>query len=217
VTPIAINQSLSKMENDKPLSETESIALIQNMIHKAQGAVGDKSFYFLIWGWLVFIAAMSQYCMVKFIPALRDYNGLPWAILMPLGGILSGVHGYRERKKEKVRTYTGDLLKYVSIAFGVSLFIVLFFCSINEGWENAYPMIMMVYGMWLFISGGALKFTPLIVGGIIDWCCSIGSFYVPQSHSIELIPILAFAVFAGYIIPGHMLNAKHKREINEAV
>jgi hypothetical protein len=199
------------MEDEKPLTETESLALIQSMIHKAQGSVRDNGFYFLLWGWLVFVAAMSQYIMVKFIPALSDYNGLPWAILMPLGGIVSGVRGSRQRKKEKVKTYAGEMLKYVSIAFGVALFIVLFFGSINLGWESAYPMVMMVYGMWLFISGGVLKFTPLIIGGIIDWCCSIGAFYIPHSHSIELIPLLAFAVLAGYIIPGHLLSAKYRK------
>jgi hypothetical protein len=198
------------MENDKPLSETESLALIQTKIQKAQGAVSDNGFYFLLWGWLVFIAAISQYIMVRFIPT--DLNGLPWAILMPLGGIISGVRGYRHGKKEKVKTYTGEMLGYASIAFGVSLFIVLFFGSINQGWVKVYPMIMMVYGMWLFISGGALKFKPLIIGGIIDWCCSVGAFYIPESHSIELVPLLAFAVLAGYIIPGHLLNAKYKRE-----
>jgi len=200
------------MENEKPLSESESLAIIQNMIHKAQGAVGDKSFYFLLWGWLVFVAAMSQYTIVKFFPVVLEYNAWSWAILMPLGGIISGIHGYREGKKEKVKTYTGDLLKYVSIAFGVALLIILFFGSITQGWFTVYPMIMMVYGMWLFISGGALKFTPLIIGGIIDWCCSIGAFFIPQSHAIELLPLLAFAVLAGYIIPGHLLSAKYKRE-----
>ena len=202
------------MDNEKPLSETESLALITSMIKKTQVSLKDNGFYFLLWGWLVFVAATSQYAMIKL--EYGKQSGWLWITLMPLGGIISWIRGYRDAKKEKVKTYISDLLKYVSIAFGISLFIVIFYGSINgeDGWKIAYPMIMMVYGMWLFISGGALKFKPLIIGGIIDWCCSIGSFYV---HTYEIILILSFAVLAGYIIPGHLLSAKYKREVNEAL
>jgi hypothetical protein len=91
----------------------------------------------------------------------------------------------------------------------IALFIVLIFMSTHGGWQLAYPMIMMVYGMWLFVSGGVLKFKPLIIGGIINFGCAIAGFYI---HTIELILLLSFAVLAGYIIPGHMLNAKFNRE-----
>jgi hypothetical protein len=73
---------------------------------------------------------------------------------------------------------------------------------------------MMVYGMWLFISGGALKFKPLVIGGIINFGCAIAGFYI---HTYELILLLSFAVLAGYIIPGHLLNAKFKRQNNEVI
>lgn len=195
------------MEQDKPLNEQDSLRIIHEMIHKTQGSVKDNGFHFLLWGWLVLVAALTQYIAIKL--GQGEKGGIAWAILMPLGGIISGIKGWRDGKKEKVKTYTQELLKYALAAFLAGLFIVLFFMSMNGGWEKAYPMIMMVYGMWLFISGGALKFKPLIIGGIIDWLCSIASFYV---HTEEIILVLAFAVLAGYIIPGHLLNIKYKKE-----
>jgi hypothetical protein len=200
------------MENEKPLNETESLALIASMIKKTQGSLQDNGFYFLLWGWLVFVASVGQYVLLKMdFEASSQYT---WAILMPLGGIISGVRGWRDGKKQRVKTYTEELLNYALVAFLIALIIVLVFMSMHGGWKFSYPMIMMVYGMWLFISGGALKFKPLIIGGLINFACAIAGFYV---QTIELIPLLSFAVLAGYIIPGHMLNAKYNREVNEVI
>lgn len=200
------------MENEKPLNETESLALIASMIKKTQGSLQDNGFYFLLWGWLVFVASVGQYVLLKMdFEASSQY---PWAILMPLGGIISAIRGWRDGKKQRVKTYTEELLNYALVAFLIALLIVLIFMSIHGGWERSYPMIMMVYGMWLFISGGALKFKPLIIGGIINFGCAIGGFYV---HTYELILLLSFAVLAGYIIPGHLLKAKYNRQVNEAI
>ena len=73
---------------------------------------------------------------------------------------------------------------------------------------NTYPMVLMVYGLWLFISGGAIKFKPLIIGGIINWLIGIISFFVP--FDLQLL-LLAAAVLLGYIIPGYMLKAKFQK------
>jgi len=200
------------MENEKPLNETDSLVLIASMIKKTQGTLQDNGFYFLLWGWLVFAASLGMYVLVKMgMPEISEYT---WAILMPLGGVISAIRGWKEGKKQRVKTYTEEMLNYALIAFLAALAIVLIFMSMHGGWKYAYPMIMMVYGMWLFISGGALKFKPLIIGGIINFCCAIGGFYV---QSIEMLLLLSFAVLAGYIIPGHMLNAKYNREVNESI
>lgn len=195
------------MENEKPLNEIESLALITSMIKKTQSSLQDNGFYFLLWGWLVFSASIGSYILFKL--EMYDVAQYTWAVLMPIGGLISGIRGWRDGKKRKAKTYTEELLNYIAFAFLAALLIVLIFMSIYGGWKLAYPMIMMVYGMWLFISGGALKFKPLIIGGLINFACAIAGFYV---HTFELILLLSFAVLAGYIIPGHMLNAKFRRE-----
>ncbi|CAN5302212.1 hypothetical protein BH09BAC5_BH09BAC5_04090 [soil metagenome] len=200
------------MENEKQLTESESLALISSMIKKTQGSLQDNGFYFLLWGWLVFVASVVQYVLLKL--EMQEISGYTWAILMPLGGVISAIKGWKEHKNNHTKTYAGEMLKYVSFAFMISLMIVLVFLSIHAGWEIAYPMIMMVYGIWLFISGGVLKFKPLIIGGVINFACCIGGFYI---HTYELILVLSFAVLAGYIIPGHLLNSKFRRENNASV
>lgn len=193
------------MENEKQLTELESIAVIQRMIKTVNNDLEDDSFYFLLWGWLVFIASIGHFILMSL-----NYSNpsLVW-LLMPLGGIISGIYGYRQNKNKKVKTYIDELMGYVLIAFLVSLFIVLFL--MNKLGLNCYPLVMMVYGTWLFISGGASKFKPFIYGGIINWILCIIGFFV--TFNIQLL-LLAGAVLLGYIIPGHLLKSKYERSKN---
>jgi hypothetical protein len=193
---------------EKELTSEESFRIITEMIQTAQSGIKDNGFFYLLWGWLVFIACISQYLLLYVINT--SYNWIGWAVLMPLGGLVSTIYGSRMGKKEKVKTYLDQFMSYVLIAFLVSLFSVLFYMTRNGGQPAlAYPLIMMVYGAWLFISGGALRFRPLIIGGIINWVLSITSMFVEFQGQLV---ILAVAVLLGYIIPGHMLKASHKKQ-----
>jgi len=192
------------MENSKALNETESLELIGKMIRTVKNDLEDSSFYYLIWGWLVFTASLLNFYLIY---SGYDKPYLPWVILMPAGAIVTIIYSSRKEKKHRVKTYTDEIMKYVLIAFLVSLFIVLGFMS-RLGLAT-YPMVMMVYAVWLFISGGALRFTPLIAGGIINWVLGITAFFF--EFEIQLL-LLAFAVLLGYIIPGHLLRRKNEKQ-----
>jgi hypothetical protein len=182
------------------MKNEESLQLIHRMINTAKENIEDDSFYFLLWGWFVFAACILHFVLLKTVP---DMQGIGWVILMPLGGIISMVYGIRQEKKQRVKSYIDDLMKYVLISFLVSLFTVLFF--MNTLGISTYPLVMLIYGIWLFISGGALKFRPLIIGGIVNWLLGITAFFF--AFEIQLL-ILALAVLLGYIIPGHLLKMK---------
>jgi len=185
---------------EKQLNESESLALIRQMIHSVKEEMEDDSFYYLFWGWMVFIASMMQYILIKM---QSEYNWIGWMVLMPLGGLVTGIYARRQEKGKRVKTYIDALMKYVMISFLVSLVLVLAFQSKLE--LSTYPMVLMVYGMWLFVSGAAIRFRPLIIGGIINWILCVASFFFP--FDIQLL-LLAIAVLLGYIIPGHMLKNK---------
>jgi len=190
--------------NETMMTEHESLNVIQQMINSAKQDFSDKSFYYLFWGWLVFVASMGHFLLM-----IIGYSNpeLVW-ILMPFGGIVTVIYGYRDSKKQNVRTYFDEFNQHVLVAFLVALFMVLFFMQKLQ--LNCYPMVMMVYGMWLYISGGALRFKPLMIGGIINWALAIASFFV--DFKIQLL-LLAAAVLLGYIIPGYLLKARHRKKL----
>lgn len=183
--------------------------MIHKMISSAKQDLEDNSFHYLVWGWLVFLACAIQFVLIKID---NPYNYLGWMVLMPLGGIASMVYGYKQDKKQRVKTYTDEVMKYVLISFLVTLFTVLIFMS--KLGLMTYPLVMMVYGMWLFTSGGIIHFRPLIIGGMINWTLGILSVFV--AFEFQLI-MLALAVLLGYIIPGYMLKSKYQRNKQEVM
>ena len=48
---------------EKSLSHTESLAIIQNMIATAKNNLTDNGFHFMLWGTLVILASISQYVL----------------------------------------------------------------------------------------------------------------------------------------------------------
>lgn len=191
------------MENDEITNSEQSLELIHRMIKTAQHEIEDDSFYFLLWGWAVFVACVLNFILLKVGYA---YPFIGWLTLMPLAGVATSVYSSKKKKEVKVKSYIDSLMGYVLSSFLVCLFMTLFFQS--KLGLNTYPMVMMVYGFWLFISGGALKFKPLIIGGVINWIIAAFSFFI--GFELQLIA-LGVAVLLGYIIPGHMLKNKFKK------
>jgi len=190
--------------NEKQLNETQSLEVIQQMLNKVKSGIEDDSFYYIFWGWLVFIAAISNFILMNMNV---EWASAPW-FLMILGGIVTFFYGMKQDKNRKVKTYADDFIKFPLISFGVSMVMVIGF-SFKLG-LNSYPMILLTYGSWLFISGGVIRFRPAMIGGIINWILAAASFFV--DFRIQLL-ILAAAVLCGFIIPGHMLKSRFRKNI----
>jgi hypothetical protein len=187
---------------EKQLTQEESLRIIHEMISAAKNDVKADAFIFLLWGWLVFAASLSQFILIKMNV---EWNSLPW-MLMPIGGLITIVYSVRAGKKDKTKTAVTESLKYTWIAFSAALLIILFFNSMH--FLQVLPCIMVLYGMGLFLSGAALRFKPLIFGGIFCWICAVAGFEV---QNIYQLLILAAAVMGGYIIPGYLLKMNNRK------
>jgi len=183
--------------NSNNMNTAESLQIIQDMINAVKQDLGKNSFYFLLWGWLVLIASLGHYLLLNMEV---EYASIVW-LLMPLGGVVTAIYGKKQKKEEQANTYINEFMKYVIGSFGASLFIVLIFQGILG--LSTYPMVMVLYGILLFVSGGAIRFKPLMYGGIINWIFAIISFFF--TFKIQLL-LLAAAVLLGYIIPGYLLK-----------
>jgi hypothetical protein len=195
------------MENDNFTPE-QSLQLINKMITEVKSELQNNGFFFLFWGWLVFISAITNFILLKME---SEYASYVWAILMPLGGIISAVYGITRRKKEgkRAKTFIDRAMAYTWIAFGVALFIVLSSGSLI-GFEKVYPFVLLVYGIGTFITGGIIKMKLLVFGGVFCWILSVVCFYV--TFDIQLL-LLAGAIAVAYIVPGHVINLKYRKNV----
>lgn len=192
------------MEN-KNLSGKESLELITEMINTAKGNIQDSYIFFLIWGWLVMIACLLNYGLLKFTSL--EHPELAWSVLI-IGFFLSGWYGYKSGKSSQVKTYSDRIYSHIWLAFLVGYFILLFFMeNINY---NINPLIMIMAGGSTYLSGITIKFSPLIYGGIVLWISAIICFMLPGD--LQLLTV-AGGILLGYLIPGYILKYKNGKNV----
>lgn len=165
--------------------------------------MSENRIYFLLWGWITFIAILSQFGLKVVFHYERHY--LVWLITIPTA-IITIIYSIRHHKSGTVKTYVGESMSFLWTGIGISFFILsLIITYIDGGWMNAWPFFIIFYGLGTFVSGKILRFTPLVIGGIVNWGLSILSVYVPFDYQLLLA---AAAILTSYIIPGHLLALK---------
>jgi hypothetical protein len=121
----------------------------------------------------------------------------------------------RKHKLVTVKTYADNLVGYVWLTFCVVIFLVGFLIgqlSTNEYYSHISPLILSIYGMPIFLSGIILQFRPLVSGGIGCWVLCVVSLFIKSfDYQFLMIPV---AMIIAWIIPGYLLRAKHRRNLN---
>jgi hypothetical protein len=177
--------------------------IIREMIATSKNNLRDNSFFFLLWGWLVLAASLLHFVLLK---AGWEYAFLPWPVLMISGSIISVIAGYRMGRKAKVISHVDKMIIYLWYSFMVVIVIIIVMSILNRmAWTTTYPLIISLYGLGTFVSGGVLKFRPLIVGGIACWVICVFAFFVPPSYVLLLIGL---SIIISYLVPGYMLKTK---------
>jgi hypothetical protein len=181
-----------------PFNQQDALQVLDEMINSTRHKVRQEAKYFLLWGWMVFAASGIHFILLQ----LRIENSwLVWPVLMGLAAI-----GYiflivQSKSNRQATSYIDRVNKYL---WGGILLPILTTVLVGSsmGWEAAYPFFMAIYGWSAIVSGGLLKFKPLVTGGIVS--CLLGIVTVFISGSFILI-LLALAILAGFIYPGHAL------------
>lgn len=195
------------MQNDKSFTHVESLALIESMINKATNRFNEDGFLYLLWGWVVLLCSVAEFILLR-IQYEKHYLVwmLTWAAVIYQIFFLR-----RKRRRQTVRTYTDDILKYVWITFVVSMFLsgFLFGRILGDSYYKMIdPVFLLLYGMPTFLSGIILRFKPLIRGGIGCWLLSILCTVIPIQFQLLLV---STAMIIAWIIPGYLLRSKYKQ------
>ena len=187
---------------EENFSPQQSLQLIQSMIDKTKQDISNNGIYFMVWGWLTFIACTGQF-ILKHIYNYPKHYYVWWVVI--IGVIFSIYYSIREEKKQKVKTYVSESIKYLWIGMGIAYF-VLSMIFVKIGWDKPiFPFFIMLYGLGTFISGNIIKFRPLVIGGILALALAIGAVYVQYDYQMLFG---AAAILISYIIPAYMLRAK---------
>lgn len=193
------------MNEEKELTQQESIALITSMINKARNRFGENGFLYLLWGWVVLFCSLFQFASIYYFD-FQEGNYI-WLLTWLL--IIYQIFYLRKRKRtQPARTYMDETQGWVWIAFVACLFLMFYICG-RAGQEQLIgSFILLLYGMPLFLSGALLRFPPLIWGGVAAWVLAFISTFIPvEFHSL----LVSLSLVVGWIIPGYLLRAKFRK------
>lgn len=195
------------MQREKEFTHAESIALIESMINRATNRFNEDGFLYLLWGWVVLLCSVAEFILLR-IQYEKHY--LVWFVTW-LAVIYQIFFLRKKRRRQTVRTYTDDIIKYVWITFVIIMGLMGFLIGTAQGhdfYKMIDPLFLAIYGMPTFLSGIILRFKPLILGGISCWLLSVLSVIIPTEFQILLV---AAAMIVAWIIPGYLLRIKHKQ------
>lgn len=211
-------------QQEKQLTEKESLALITQMINKAKDSYHATGMGAMMWGAIIAICSMVKLSEIHF-----EYR-LPFDIyLLTIVAIIPQIFlTIREKKERKVKTYDDAYMDYIWLGFGICIFLLIFITNaVFRVWEPVAieyreltghrspfrfsefisPLFLLLYGLPTFITGAACKFKPMLWGGIFCWvCCLITVF---TTIKIDLLLTAASAIMA-WFIPGILMEREYK-------
>lgn len=196
-------------QQDKPLSEQESLHIIQQMIWTAKNEQKDDGKGWILWGWLLFLASLFTFLnlKLKWMSTFFFWNLFGGVALILL--LYASIRLIFIKPPHKVRTYTKDLFNKLNIGFFVFLMLIIFSINLGVSPVKGFALLLGLYGFWMLIYGTALNFRPSVLGAFITWGFAFAGLYV---QTFEWTMVLhALAVLCGYIIPGHIANAEFNR------
>lgn len=197
---------------EKNITERESLAIIQQMIQTAKQVHSERGNGWLLWGWLLFLS--SSLSVIFSYTGMMEYISYVWNAMLVavlVGFILERVI---KRKQGEVKTYIQVLLDRIGAGFFISLFCliaatILFNNVKPSDYTFSFGYYYILYAFWMFIHGSAIHFRPLIIGAFVNWAAGIAMFVVTEFRYDMMIS--AAAILIGYLIPGYLLRAAHRK------
>lgn len=214
-------------QEEKPITEKESLEIITMMINKAKDAYYDTGVSAIMWG------AVIAFCSLEKLAELQFGYRLPFDIyLLTIVAVIPQiVFSIREKKVRKVKLYDDAYMDYIWLGFGICIFLMILivnniYGSLNPvieqynqlakgraDWtdfkfsEFAMPLFLLLYGLPTFITGAACKFAPMLWGGLFCWACCIAAIYT--GIKIDLLLTAASAIMA-WLVPGIIIEKEYR-------
>lgn len=185
---------------ESPMLPQESLAVIAEAISKTKENFRENASYFLLWGWLI-ATASGLFFLLHAYTGFRYYF-LPFPVLAGAGIIGTLVLYSRRKAMAHSETYIGYFFMRMWLGLGVGFIGVVAVSTARGLPPFAYTLI--IAGIGTLSSGLAMRFRPLIIGGVLFFISAGACIWMPDLYQ-PLVQTLA--IVAGYLVPGYLLKS----------
>lgn len=190
------------MENKHPQNQLQ---LIESMIQKARNDFKESGTLYLIWGFVILFCSLVQFIGNYFF---NSNWSLIW-MLTWVTVIVQIIIIRKEKKRQKVRTYTDEIIGSIWIVFFICMVLLAFILISHKANLSILPALLVMYGIPTFLSGSLIKFNLLKWGGVCCWVLAILCSFTALPFQILYI---GAAVIIAWILPGIFLRKKFIKE-----
>jgi hypothetical protein len=226
------------MEQEKPLSEQESLHIINTMIQRVKNDYYDSGTSAIMWGAVIGLSGIVTFLQWHF----SIYQNVMVMLWLPLLAIIPQIYiAIRDSRRRRYVTYNDAAIGWVWIAFAITMVALGIYQNIvpvvSYGLmeEQGYHMVryyidgsktpeviqrpgilsvgsiyLLMYAFPTFVTGWVERFKPMIIGGFVCYALFIASCFTASKFDMLFTGIAA--IFA-WLIPGlvmrkHYLKAK---------
>ena len=183
----------------------ESFDLIQKHISNFKKNYKDNAKLFLLWGWIMTLASLSHYIILKILIIKEAYEGMflfstgNWTAFVLTGFLIEYL--MNRNKDKKVFSHLDSFSNILWKVTGASIPVAIFICIKLQ--IPPPPVFLLIMGTATTITGLLIKFKPVIIGGIAFFLFSIGSTFVTNEDTLL---ITGAAIICCYLVPGYFLK-----------
>ena len=189
---------------EENFSQQDSLKLINEMIGKAKRSYVTKGTASIVWGSLIVFCSIITWAKIKY-----GFNiGFDVWLLLLLALIPQIYFSVKEKRSKNYTSHEEGAVYFVWITFAICIFILSFYNS-KFGNEHSTTLVMMLYGIPTFITGGIFKFKPMIFGGLCCWVLSVISIYTSVENDMLL---MAASGLVAWFIPGVILFNRYQKQ-----
>jgi len=222
------------MNNEKQLSQQESLRLITEMIQKAKGShFHENGTSAILWGAVVGFCGIMSFAQYTW----KFSIGFDVWILTFLALIPQIFIAIKEKKNKIVKTHEQAVLDAVWVVYGISIFAVIIYMNTVPNasvellakdhiqllkkdtltgevkpWKpfvlSATSILMIIYAFPTLVTGLARKFKPMIIGGIFCYGFFMASLFTSSVYDALLS---GFAGICNWFIPGIILRNRYNK------
>ncbi len=199
---------MDKTMDKTTLTPEESLLLITKTIEETKQRFKENGHIIILWGAITFTVFLSQYVLV-FLGLYKIFDIMWTCILFPLGGIYTFIYVRRKVEKKNIPpTIIGRIIRTMGWVFGFNLMILGFIFG-HQLDKAAAPIFLILFALFIIMTGISLKFKPLTIGGILLNLIGFGTFLINTDYyGLSLM----LGALVGLIIPGILLNRANREE-----
>ena len=183
----------------------EVIAQTRGKVYMDDAPTGGK--LFPLWGWLTAFFYLAEFVFWQWLH--QEWCLWLWVGIPVVGLPLMTVSLRKDHEQAHMRTRKSKLVLdywiFAACAIGLGGFLFGFF-GLYETVEN--PMICLLVGIGAFITGEAVRFRPMIAGGLVGAAIGLGAFLLQGDLWVWQMPAIALVAVIALIVPGYLFERR---------